>query len=63
LGQAVAGGAGFDDLPGEGESVDDGRGSVNVLVQPENGSLEAMATAERSSGSVNTWKSSSAPRR
>jgi hypothetical protein len=39
------------------------RGSVNVFVQEENGSLEAIATAERSSRSVSTWNSSSAPRR
>ena len=39
------------------------RGSVKVLVQAEKGSLEAMAIAERSSRSVRTWKSSSAPRR
>ena len=30
------------------------RGSVKVLVQPENGSLEVIATAERSSRSVRT---------
>ena len=39
------------------------RGSVNVFVQEENGSLEAMAMAERSSRSVSTWHSSSAPAR
>ena len=39
------------------------RGSVNVFVQEENGSLEAIAMAERSSRSVRTWNSSSAPRR
>ena len=33
------------------------RGSVNVFVQEENGSLEAMAMAERSSRSVSTWNS------
>jgi hypothetical protein len=39
------------------------RGSVKVLVQPEKGSLEAIAIAERSSRSVRTWNRSSAPRR
>ena len=39
------------------------RGSVKVLVQPQNDSLEAIATAGRSSRSLSTWKSSSAPRR
>lgn len=31
-----------------------GRGSVNVVVQPENDALEAMATEFSSSRSVNT---------
>ena len=39
------------------------RGSVKVLVQPLNDSLEAMATLAVSSRSVRTWNSSSAPRR
>ncbi len=34
------------------------RGSVHVLAQPENASFEAMATADFSSHSVNTWNSS-----
>ncbi len=33
------------------------RGPVKVLVQPENGSLDAIATADRSSLSVGTWNS------
>src|SRR6266545_7491702 len=37
------------------------RGSVKVFVQRENGSLEPIAIAERSSRSVNTWKSRAAP--
>lgn len=37
--------------------------SVNVSVQQENGSLDAIATAERSSRSVRTRKRGSAPRR
>jgi len=37
------------------------RGSVNVLVQPEQASLLAMAMAFYSSRSVNTWNSNSAP--
>ena len=36
------------------------RGSVNVFVQPEKLSLEAMATEFFSSCSVSTWNSSSA---
>jgi hypothetical protein len=66
VGEPVRGGAGLDDLAGEGEPVDDRgaeRGSVKVLVQPENGSLKAIAIAERSSRSVNTWNNNSAPRR
>lgn len=39
------------------------RGSVKVFVQPEKASLDAIATEAFSSRSVNTWKSSSAPRR
>jgi len=39
------------------------RSVVRVLVQAEMGPLEAMAIAERSSRSVRTWKSRSAPRR
>ena len=39
------------------------RGSVNVFVHDENGSLEAIAMDERSSRSVRTWNSNSAPRR
>ena len=39
------------------------RGSVKVLVQPENDSLEAMAMEFFSSRSLRTWKRSSAPRR
>jgi hypothetical protein len=38
-------------------------GSVKVLVQPENDSLEAIATEFFSSRSVRTWNRSSAPRR
>ena len=63
LGEAVAGRAGLDDLAVEGEPVDDGAqslGSVKVLVQPENGSLEATAMADFSSRSVST---PSCPRR
>ena len=43
VGEAVRGGAGFDDLPGEGQSADSGgsRGSVKVFVHEENGSFEA----------------------
>ena len=37
------------------------RGSVNVLVQPEKDSFDAIATLLFSSRSVRTWKSSSAP--
>jgi hypothetical protein len=33
-------------------------GSVKVLVQPENGSLEAIAMADLSSRSVRTWNNS-----
>ena len=36
------------------------RGSVKVLLQSENGSLEAMAIAQRSFPSVRTWNRSSA---
>jgi hypothetical protein len=36
-------------------------GSVKVLPQPANDSFEAMATELRSSRSVSTWNSSSAP--
>jgi len=39
------------------------RGSLKVLVHPENDSLEAMAMEFFSSRSVRTWKRSSAPRR
>jgi hypothetical protein len=39
------------------------RGSVKVFVQPENDSLDAIATLFFSSRSVRTWKSSSAPHR
>jgi hypothetical protein len=39
------------------------RGSVKVLVQPLNDSLDAIATLAFSSLSVRTWKRSSAPRR
>jgi hypothetical protein len=39
------------------------RGSVKVLVQPLKLSLLAIATELVSSLSVNTWNSSSAPRR
>jgi len=39
------------------------RGSLNVLVQPEKLSLDAIATELVSSRSVRTWNSSSAPRR
>jgi hypothetical protein len=56
----------FDDLAGEGEPVDDGGAEPWVgegLVQPEKASLEAIAIAERSSRSVSTWNSGSAPRR
>ncbi len=38
------------------------RASVNVLVQPEKESLEAIAAEFFSSRSVKTWKSISAPR-
>jgi hypothetical protein len=39
------------------------RGSVKVLVQPENDSSDAIATEAVSSRSVRTWNSGSAPRR
>jgi hypothetical protein len=59
LGEAVGGGAGLDDVAAEGEPVHDGgvqrRGSVKILVQPENDSLEAIATEFFSSRSVRTW--------
>jgi hypothetical protein len=44
--EAAVGGAGLDDLAGEGEPVDDcgaDPGSMKVFGQPENGSLEAIA--------------------
>ena len=66
LGEAVGAGAGLEDVAAEGEAVDDGgaeAGSVKVLVQPLNDSLEAMATLAFSSLSVSTWNRSSAPRR
>jgi hypothetical protein len=66
MGEAVTDGSGFDDLPGEGETVDYGGAEHWVgesLVQPENGSLDAIAMADFSPLSVRTWKSSSAPRR
>lgn len=37
------------------------RGSVKVCFHSENGALEAMAIARRSSRSVKTWNSSFAP--
>tara|TARA_B100000519_G_scaffold134563_1_gene116229 strand:- start:319 stop:504 length:186 start_codon:yes stop_codon:yes gene_type:complete len=55
--QPVRVGAGLDDDAAEGEPVDDRGaepGSVNVLVQPENDSLLAIAMAFFSSRSVNT---------
>jgi hypothetical protein len=64
--KAVGVGAGFDDVAAEGDAVDDGgaeSGVVKVRVQPENDSLEAIATLFFSSRSVRTWKRSSAPRR
>jgi hypothetical protein len=65
LGEAVGVGAGLDDVAAEGDPVDD-RGAESrigkVLDQPENDSLEAIATDAFSSRSVRTWKSSSAPR-
>jgi hypothetical protein len=66
LGEAVGIGAGLEDVAAEGKAVDDGgaeAGSVKVLVQPLNDSLEAIATLPFSSRSVRTWKRSSAPRR
>jgi len=39
------------------------RGSVDVLVQPEKDSLDAIATLLVSSRSVRTWNNNSAPRR
>jgi len=66
VGEAVGLGAGLDDVAAEREAVNDGgaeAGSVNVLVQPENDSFDAIATEFFSSRSVRTWKSSSAPRR
>lgn len=66
VGESVGVAAGLDDVAAEGEAVHDGRaslGSVNVLVQEENDSLEAIATLFFSSRSVRTWNSSSAPRR
>lgn len=66
MGEAVGVGAGLDDGGAEGDRstiAAQSRGSVKVLVQEENASLEAMATLLRSSRSVRTWKSSSAPQR
>ena len=59
-------GAGFDDGSVEGKPVDvaaQRRGSVKVFVHPEKDSLLAIAMEFFSSGSVRTWKRSSAPRR
>lgn len=64
-GQSVGLGAGLDEGGVEGELVHDRcaeRGSVNVLDQPLNASLEAMAMLFFSSCSVSTWKSTAAPR-
>jgi hypothetical protein len=66
MGEAVGDGAGSMICPAKvrrSTMVAQRRGSVKVLVQPENASLLAIAIAERSSRSVKTWKRSSAPRR
>jgi hypothetical protein len=55
----------FDDLSGERQAVNNCGVRTRVgecLVQEENGSLEAIAMAERSSRSVRTWNNSSAAR-
>jgi hypothetical protein len=55
VGKPVAGGVGFDDLPGEGEAADDGAAEPGVKALAQPGRLvAAMATAERSSRSVRT---------
>ena len=66
VGEAVGVGAGFDDVSAEGESVDDSgaESGVGECSGPAGERLvRAMATEFFSSRSVNTWKSSSAPRR
>ena len=66
VGRAVGIGAGFDNGAIQGQSVYARRaktGSVKVLLQPENHSLEAIAMEFLSSRSVRTCKRSSALRR
>jgi len=48
--------------PGRSMIAEHSRGSLKVFDQPENASLEAIATEFFSSRSVKTWNNSSAPR-
>ncbi len=64
-GEAVAAGAGFDDVSPVGHAIDNGGGEAGVgegFSHLENGELLAMAMDARSSRSVRIWKSSSAAR-
>lgn len=59
VGEAVGVAAGFDDVAVSRSAIAaQSRGSVKVFVQPENDSLEAIATEFFSSLSVSTWKRS-----
>ena len=65
MSESVGIGAGFDDVAADvsrSTIAAQSLGSVNVFVQPENDSFDAIATEFFSSRSVKTWKSSSAPR-
>lgn len=66
VGEAVGVGAGFDDVPpkvSRSTIAAQSLGSVNVFVQPEKDSFDAIPTEFFSSRSVRTWNSNSAPRR